>query len=309
MNKTNKIKVPTLYIGGWGRSGSTLIGNVLGSLDSFVHLGELVWIWEHGWKSNHLCGCGVRFQSCNFWRKVINDFVKEVGIVDIDKMIYIRNKYFMSNKNFLNLLLKRIRINREVEEYVNVINVLYKSIFFNSGNKIIIDSSKVPFHLLTLRMIDNIKLYLIHLVRDARGCAYSWNKSIYREDVEPGKKDQFVKYDPIFSTIRWCIYNTFFEIYRLGKDMYFRIKYESFSQDPISVLRFISKKIAHENIKDIHSIEIGVNHTVWGNPSRLKRGRVQIRLDDEWRRAMPWKDRMVVTALAWPWLLRYGYFR
>ena len=34
--------VKVLFIAGWGRSGSTLVGNVLGSVDGLVHLGELL---------------------------------------------------------------------------------------------------------------------------------------------------------------------------------------------------------------------------------------------------------------------------
>jgi hypothetical protein len=34
---------------------------------------------------------------------------------------------------------------------------------------------------------------------------------------------------------------------------------------------------------------------------------VTIRLDDEWTRRMPRARRLVVRALLWPFLLRYGY--
>ena len=140
-------KIPVLYIGGWGRSGSTLIANILGSLDPFIHVGELSWIWEHGWKSNHLCGCGNRFSSCEFWRNVVFEFEKDVGNVDVDKMIYVRNKYFMSNKKLFHLIIGD-EINDEIVEYLNCLKILYEKIYAKYGNKIIIDSSKVPFHFL-----------------------------------------------------------------------------------------------------------------------------------------------------------------
>jgi hypothetical protein len=40
---------------------------------------------------------------------------------------------------------------------------------------------------------------------------------------------------------------------------------------------------------------------------RLNRGEVKLRLDDEWRRKMPPASRMIVSAMTWPFLLRYGY--
>ncbi|SHL06350.1 hypothetical protein [Rhodothermus profundi] len=305
------MSIPVLYIGGWGRSGSTLIGNILGSIDPFIHLGELVWIWEHGWKSNHLCGCGIQFQSCSFWKSVLDDFLEKNRSVDIDKIIFVRNRYFMSNINFLKLMLGKI--NDEIEEYLYYVHQLYKSIWSKSESKVIVDSSKVAFHFLALSMINDIELYLIHLVRDARGCAYSWCKHIYREDAESGKKIPFVQYSPAFSTSRWCLYNTFFEIFKSKSCKHALIKYESFIRDITSYIKCFMSMLGVEKIKccDVMdgdgNVKIGINHTVWGNPSRLKRGKIKIRLDDAWRREMPWKDRLVVTALAWPWLLKYGY--
>ena len=37
--------VPVLYIGGWGRSGSTLLAHLLGGLDRMVAVGELRYVW------------------------------------------------------------------------------------------------------------------------------------------------------------------------------------------------------------------------------------------------------------------------
>ena len=36
---------PVLYIGGWGRSGSTLLSHLLGGLDGMVSVGELRYVW------------------------------------------------------------------------------------------------------------------------------------------------------------------------------------------------------------------------------------------------------------------------
>ena len=54
------------------------------------------------------------------------------------------------------------------------------------------------------------------------------------------------------------------------------------------------------------SIRLGVNHTVAGNPSRLDRT-VDLRLDDEWTRAMDTTDCRAVAALTSPLKERYHY--
>jgi hypothetical protein len=55
------------------------------------------------------------------------------------------------------------------------------------------------------------------------------------------------------------------------------------------------------------TVTLAPTHSVKGNPDRFRTGPIEIRLDDEWRRAMRPRDRRVVTALTWPLLLRYGY--
>jgi len=47
-----------LFIGGLGRSGSTLLDRMLGRLDDVWSVGELVHLWERGLSQNNRCGCG-----------------------------------------------------------------------------------------------------------------------------------------------------------------------------------------------------------------------------------------------------------
>ena len=62
-----------LYIARFGRSGSTILGNVLGEVEGFFHGGELRSIWEHGLILNKVCGCGVPFRECEMWRPVLDE--------------------------------------------------------------------------------------------------------------------------------------------------------------------------------------------------------------------------------------------
>src|SRR6266705_3371373 len=59
-----------LYIGGWGRSGSTLLDRMLGQVPGFFALGEVREIWQSGLRENRLCGCGASFRECPFWTRV-----------------------------------------------------------------------------------------------------------------------------------------------------------------------------------------------------------------------------------------------
>jgi hypothetical protein len=56
-----------------------------------------------------------------------------------------------------------------------------------------------------------------------------------------------------------------------------------------------------------HEIELGIGHTVAGNPNRFRSGLVRLRRDDEWVYKMRGRDRALVMLLTLPLLARYGY--
>ena len=48
------------------------------------------------------------------------------------------------------------------------------------------------------------------------------------------------------------------------------------------------------------TVLLQASHTVAGNPDRLRRGEVVLRLDDEWRERMSRRDRAMVGAMTAP---------
>ncbi len=59
-----------LYIGGWGRSGSTLLDLMLGQAPGVFSAGEIREIWQSGLVENRPCGCEQPFRDCSFWQAV-----------------------------------------------------------------------------------------------------------------------------------------------------------------------------------------------------------------------------------------------
>jgi hypothetical protein len=62
--------------------------------------------------------------------------------------------------------------------------------------------------------------------------------------------------------------------------------------------------LAH--IADDH-VALASSHGLSGNPSRFSSGEITLRPDEAWRRRMPQRDRVAVTALGLPLLMRYGW--
>src|SRR5215218_5347941 len=79
-----------LYIGGHGRSGSTILAQTLGQIPGFVYVGELWLVWYRGLRDNEHCGCGQLFDSCEFWRAVGEEAFGGWENVDVDKMVELR---------------------------------------------------------------------------------------------------------------------------------------------------------------------------------------------------------------------------
>ena len=59
-----------LFIAGWGRSGSTILGNLLGETHGAVSVGELNNYWAMRASLRRTCGCGLPHDACPFWVEV-----------------------------------------------------------------------------------------------------------------------------------------------------------------------------------------------------------------------------------------------
>ena len=66
-------RVKVLYIMGWGRSGSTIMDNLLGGIDGFFSVGELGYLWERGLVEGRRCGCGRLLRDCEVWSEVLRE--------------------------------------------------------------------------------------------------------------------------------------------------------------------------------------------------------------------------------------------
>lgn len=296
-----------LYIGGSGRSGSTLVDRLVGQLPGFVSTGELRVISHAGLGQNRLCGCGEPFDSCPFWTAVGDRAFggwRQTQRAALDEAASV--SYFQTLGELLN-----VRRPDHRHRNIALLRSLYETISELAGGATIVDSSKGPRYAALLSTIPGLQVSGIHLVRDPRGVAYSWSKRVTRPDM-PGRSVEMLRMGAGQVAGRWIAHNVMMEL--LGRRIPMaRLGYEALLADPRAeitrILETLSMPVQPASLSYIGrgSVHLEPNHTVMGNPMRLQVGEIPLRLDDAWQASIPAGARARVTAITWPLLLRYGY--
>ncbi len=312
MEARNRTRV--LYIAGFGRSGSTLLGNVLGQVDGFVSVGELRQVWEYGLIQNKLCGCGRLFDRCEVWRPVMGEAFGGAEKIDPREMIRLRERWARTKHIPLMLTnLGRRFVERRLAEYLDALERLYRAVQTVTGSRVIVDSSKFPSYGYVLGMAPSVDLYVVHLVRDPRAVTYSWQRK--RLHPDPENPEYMPRRGPAESSIRWTARNLAAEALRRrspgSPPRHMLLRYEDFVAEPRRaigrVLELVGEEAASRPHVGAREVKLGVNHNVWGNPGRFRTGTVEIKPDKEWVSGTKPADARLVSLLTFPLLARYGY--
>ena len=304
-------RIKVLYVAGFGRSGSTLLGNVLGQLDGFVSVGEIGHIWKHGLILNKACGCGALFKECEMWLPVFEEAFGGMDRVDPWKMIRLRESW--ARTKHIPLMLAppgRRLVKRRLAEYLDNLRRLYHAVQSTTGSEVIVDTSKFPSYGYVLGMIPSVDLHVVHLVRDPRAVAYSWLQR--RLQPDPESPEFMAQYGPVASSLRWMARNLATEaLWWRSPKRYLMLRYEDFVAEPRKTIRRVLELVQEEKAPlpyaAEHAVKLGVNHNIWGNPSRFRTGTVEIRPDRKWVSRIKPGDSRLVTSLTFPLLVRYGY--
>jgi UDP-N-acetylglucosamine transferase subunit ALG13 len=301
-----------VYIGGQGRSGTTLLERALGELPGVVGVGETVHLWDRGLRDDELCGCGQHFGSCPFWQDVGEVAFGGWDTIDPDEAVALR---FAVDRNRYVPLMARPGLSpsyqRRHARYLSRIAQLYQAIAEVSGARTIIDSSKHASYALMLAQTPGVDLRVLHVVRDSRAVAHAWTKKVARP--EAGGIPMPV-YGPAKAAVLWDVQNTIIE--RLGRHHpYLRLRYEDFVEAPKDCLLAAAEFAGVADDADVlgfldgDTLNVGPSHTVAGNPMRFASGDITIRSDQTWRDEMPTTRRRFVSALTLPLQRHYGYGR
>lgn len=303
-----------LYLAGLGRSGSTLIERTFARLEGAVAVGELVHLWRRGVVENERCGCGEHFLACPFWTDVGARAYGGWSRIDgehiaslsesVDRTRYV--PYLVSGRG---PAAYRGRVDRLVE----VLGPLYAAIAAASGQGVVVDSSKDPSYAYLLRLAPEIHLEVVHTIRDAPAVAYSWAKRVERPDADA---TLMTRWPPRRTAMLWSGQNLVVRGLAARGVPVELVRYEDFVAAPAQVFGSLVRSLdlpapdeggpLMEGLRQGH-VDLGVDHTVSGNPIRFDTGRMQIRADTAWRQQMAPRDRRLVEVLTAPVRWRFGY--
>lgn len=305
--------VPVLFVGGIGRSGSTLLDRMLGEMPDVCAVGEVVHLWERGLRDGERCGCGTPFPQCEFWSAVGQHAFGGWDTVDPDRLNQLAQRVDRTRfvpKMALPWLPESFR--RDLLEYASYYARVYDAVRTVSGCQVVVDSSKHASLSFVLRWAEGIDLRVLHLVRDSRGVAHSWAKQVRRPDVVD-HEDWMAQSTARQISAQWLGQNASFHLLDGVGVPVLRERYEDLIAAPAPMLRriraFAGLPERADELGFLHdrTVTLQHSHTVSGNPMRFSHGDVALTADDQWRSAMPDTARRTVSAITLPLRIRYGY--
>jgi hypothetical protein len=300
--------ITVLYIGGAGRSGSTLLDMLLGNAPSFFSVGEVRFFWEYLARDDLLCGCGMRLRQCEFWSQIYSSLLKQgLDMPHLASLSHHLNRTRNALWMIGNVPRKLIPALSELRQATTA---LYKLISATSGASVIVDSSKVPSQFAILRQLDEIDLRLLHLVRDGRAVAYSWSKRPKKELAKTSLPATMPRHIPFRSIVTWAVENA--SIAQLGQKLpHVVIRYEDFSHNPHAemqrALTALGLDSADANNLCEADLVLQPTHSVGGNPIRFTTREAVIKPDLEWQEKMPRSIKTILWLLAMPMMRHYEY--
>mgnify|MGYP001821738149 CR=1 FL=1 len=301
-------RIKVLFIAGAGRSGSTLLHNVLGQLDGYVAVGEIREIWRRGILGNWRCGCDTPFHGCEFWNEVIGAAYGGAAGLDATRLAALTEQLRVKDLPATLIPSLRNRILLQLDDLLRALEKLFVAIHDVTGSSVIVDSSKNPSFGYLLHAIPRLDVFDLHLVRHPAAVAFSWQR---RKDFESGRK--MPRQRPAKSAAQWMGRNVGVERFiRPGSRHFAGLRYEDFIAEPVrwldAITQWLGESAPAHAVLDGNAVELTEpGHSVFGNQTRFHSGTVQLRRDDRWIAQMEARDVREVALITWPLLAKYRY--
>lgn len=329
-------RTKVLFLLAYPRSGSTILGNVIGSMEGFLHIGEVHFLWDKSllWGRQNpgllpvparRCGCGEPVETCSFWTEVLSSLFADSiqtaledtsdgptlpGESELQQVISSRESLSHRSVNSLVRHHLKGRLADRVGKYARIVEQIYESARRASGASIIVDTSKFPRDAAILESMPSISPFYVHLVRDPRATLASRLRKTSRRHPAGLRPRRTLL---VLESVRWsrATRETAFLGRLVGPDRFMVLRYEDFVQRPQDALRAIAAHAGevreHFPISRGRTVQLKPSHCIAGNRVRFHTGEVELREDLRWENLMGPAERATVRALTGRLMSRYGY--
>jgi hypothetical protein len=300
-----------VYIGGSGRSGTTLLEQQLTRAPECVCVGEIRWVWDRGVRQNQLCSCGSPFNQCPFWNRVFMAAFGGFNTPEVMEML--GRQHRLDRFRYIPALAVRgIRspaFQKRLDAHGAALTKLYAAIAKVSQREVVVDNSKAVTYAYLLAAIPTLDIRLLHLVRDSRAVAFSWSRKRVRPEVQD-RVQYMPRFGPRRAAMIWLKANILTDVLRRRLRTSTLLRYEEYARDPTAIRRACANlRIGPptDAADQCDGLSTDSWHSMSGNPLRFEGRASTIRVDEEWRAGMGVTPYAIVTALTGPMLIRYRY--
>jgi len=263
------------------------------------------------------CACGEARDACPVWTQVRSRWCELTGLSAITdhRELYRRfchiQSFDLGLRGWMRLRRRPDRQSQSLTKCLLQTAAMYRAIAESSGQRVIVESSKNPLRARLLCLIPELDVRLVHLVRDARGVAWSRMKALHTSR-ESGIPREIPSKPVAVSAAYWTLMNRYSEQVRRafpGRPSA-RIHYEDLIACPAETLNAIgelaSLDFSQVAVRLAAGEPMSPGHLYAGNRVRTS-GPIHLKQDCEWARNLTPRQQRFVWALTAPQMKRYGY--
>jgi hypothetical protein len=282
-----------ISIVGFPRSGSTLLGDVLGSSAGAVHVGELAMLFRRAVvEPSSVCSCGATITGCPAWGPSVESALAGHG------------RSFQSIADDIDRMVGRRRVPQV--DLVSIYRHLLREFAARTGASVLVDSSNSPSFGRLLGDASSGNIAYVHLVRDPRAATHARLRSGMQHRLAGSSRARRLA-SRVRDAIRWRTWNR--DAARLADlgTVFETLTYERFADGPASALAALATSLSLElPIASGARVNRRRVHVVWGNRAATN-GWTEVVRDDRWKsQSSPFHKRLVWTLTATE-ARRYGY--
>lgn len=313
--------VRVVFILGFPRSGSTLLGNVLGQLEGWFFAGELRELGRRSQVAGARCGCGQPIGVCPVWGEVLatsGGRAAPDGALGPQAVDQQRRALRWGGLRYA-LARRPPHPGRHPESaaYLATVAATYRAVAAATGARVVVDSSKWPADAALAALASGIDPWFIHLVRDPRGVVHSRQRARDRR-LQAGRHPR-----PLLAALRplWLAYDgagwgalnfaARHAPWQPPPPRWQVLSYEALAARPEPTLRALLVGLDEEDLELPFSgpstVHLDENHAVAGNRNRHRSGDMVISPDEGWRRGLARWEQWVVATAGLPSLHAHGY--